>query len=298
MGDTPFRLAVAASLQGWPEESSPETPTDATRIARYIGGRLATLLRGIAEVRIFDRAMYPGAGDCYLRLAEDIGRWGANAAAHIHQDAAAIPTRGWCVLWYWQEALPLANHLVAALRHVPSPFRGLIRRTDVAVLKRRPTVSVLVECGFYTSPEDEAIGTEGWGEPVVQGILSWLSERGIVPVEKEEVIGVPKVVIPQAAIMGDKHVYHVPCFHRSWWLDMGYEGEGWADVEIWVNEQIDMPTGGKAAPIRLQYRVPGTLNPDHAPGVHIRPLADVGLRGEWVVLSIHSPVHMTILIGP
>ena len=100
---------------------------------------------------------------------------------HIHQDAGAERgARGWHVIYYWPDAATLVNELLAALARVPSPMRygGAVHRAIAAT--RTPRTSVLIEAGFYTSTEDEAIGVAGWGDAIVQGISRWLvRHRGI-----------------------------------------------------------------------------------------------------------------------
>lgn len=291
-----MKIAIVSSLQGYPEETSPETPVDTTRIARHVAERLQAALPQV-EVGLWDREDYPGQGDCYIRAREDVVRWGADIALHIHQDAYKPGMRGWCVLWRNQEARPLADYLAAAMRVIPSPFRGIIYRDDVAVLKA-PRCSVLVECGFYTSPEDEAIGVAGWGDPLVRGLLNYLRDKyHVMPSKVEEVSLVPKIIVPQNTEMDGRRVYHVPAFRRDWWLDLGYEGPGEEEVVVWVNAQAnDQKTGKKPPARRIVYKVPGTLHADKAPGVHIRPC--VMADPEWVVLSIHSPVPLTVFVGP
>jgi len=183
-----MKVAISSSLQGYPEESSPEDPLDTRRLGEYVANRLQLSFPQI-EVDLYNRDDFPGMGDAYIALREAVVRWGADVHVTIHQDASIDHSiRGWHIIYYHAEALSLADELLSAMRWIPSPVRygGIVRRSNVAVLKR-PPVTVLVEAGFYTNPEDEAIGVVGWGEPIVKGISNYLiRHQGIYPQEKEE----------------------------------------------------------------------------------------------------------------
>lgn len=180
-----MKIAIASSLQGPPEETSPGDPLDTQRLGEAVARRLADLYPHV-EIDLLNREDFPGQGDAYLAVRRRIVQWGADIAVHIHQDASRSGGRGWSVLYCREEALSLAKEITAAMRNVPSPFRGIFRRCDVAVLKA-PPVSVLVEAGFYTSPEDEAIGVDGWANPIVRGIMNYLAHKcSIFPKPREE----------------------------------------------------------------------------------------------------------------
>jgi hypothetical protein len=181
--------ALAASLQGQPEEFSPATPVDCYRLAGYIYNRLADMYPE-AGWELFNRDDFPGQGDNFIGVRNAIVAYGADFAVHVHQDAGGEPgARGWHIIYYHGEALSLANELVYAMRALPSPMRygGIVCRSNVAVLKA-PKVSVLVEAGFYTSIDgDEAIGIEGWGNAIIHGISNYLQHHwGLSPVGEEE----------------------------------------------------------------------------------------------------------------
>lgn len=170
-----MKVAISSSLQGHPEESSPADPMDTRRLGQYVAERLQLLFPQI-EVDLYNRDDFPGMGDAYIALREAVVRWGANVHVSIHQDASSDPSvRGWHTIFYHAEALSLADELVAAMAVIPSPVKygGIVERSNVAVL-RAPAVSVLVEAGFYTNAEDEAIGVAGWGEPIAKGIQNYL----------------------------------------------------------------------------------------------------------------------------
>ena len=71
-----MRIAIGASLQGYPEEYDTDTE-DATRIANRTAEILRSKLPHSFLVNVFDRTDYPGRGDCFLDMARDINAWGA-----------------------------------------------------------------------------------------------------------------------------------------------------------------------------------------------------------------------------
>ena len=178
-----MKIAISSSLQSFPEESSPGDPMDTQRLGIHIFTQLVSIFPQVS-FGLFNRKDFPGMGDAYLALRDEVIKWGADAHVTIHQDAGG-GGRGWCILYRNQDALILAKGILAAMKSIPSPCRGVQYRNDVAVLKK-PLVSVLIEAGFYTSPEDEAIGVAGWGDPIVRGIANYLKNNGIYPQEKEE----------------------------------------------------------------------------------------------------------------
>lgn len=182
------RGALAASLQGAPEEFSPGTPVDCYRLAGYIYNRLADMYPQ-AGWELFNRDDFPGQGDNFIGVRNAIVAWGADFSVHIHQDAGGeAGALGWHIIYYHGEALSLANELLYAMRGLPSPMRygGIVCRSNVAVLKA-PKVSVLIEAGFYTSAQDESIGIDGWGDAIIHGVSNYLQHHwGLSPVGEEE----------------------------------------------------------------------------------------------------------------
>ncbi|MCX8014015.1 MAG: N-acetylmuramoyl-L-alanine amidase, partial [Rectinema sp.] len=201
-----MKVAIASSLQGKPEESSPETPLDCYRLSAYIAEKIQALFPQV-DVELWNRNDFPGKGDAYIEMREAIAAWGANVAVHIHQDAGGAPgARGWHVIYYHQEAIPLVNSLLWSMRSIPSPERygGAVKRTDVAAVKK-PKISVLIEAGFYTSVEDEAIGVMGWGNPIVNGIARYLIDQwSIKPAEREVDKRVVDFVVQELREKGQK----------------------------------------------------------------------------------------------
>jgi hypothetical protein len=92
------------------------------------------------------------------------------------------------VIYYHNASLGLAGDIDTELHKLSSPERygGIVYRGNVAAVKA-PERSVLIEAGFYTSAEDEAIGIEGWGDAIVRGITNNLIEEwGIFPPEQSQ----------------------------------------------------------------------------------------------------------------
>lgn len=183
-----MKIAICASLQGAPEEFSPSTPMDCYRLAGAVYNRIADMYPQV-EFDLFNRDDFPGQGDAYIALRNAYMAWGAEIAVHIHQDAGGgVGARGWHIIYYHGESIGLCNELLYAISKLPSPMRygGIVQRGNVAVLKK-PLVSVLVEAGFYTSQEDEAIGIDAWADAIVRGIGNYLQHHwGLTPVEKGE----------------------------------------------------------------------------------------------------------------
>ncbi len=293
-----MKIAIASSLQGWPEETSPDTPLDTTRLARYVAENLQRQFPQV-EVGLYDREKFPGQGDAYLELRDAICRWGADAAVHIHQDAGAPGARGWHILYYHDEALPLATRLVAAMSSIPSPARlgGLQRRSDVAVLKR-PPASVLVEAGFYTSPEDEALGVQGWGDPIVRGIANYLIQHCHVAEkegeEEEDMVDLEWQSAPETGqgMFEGKAVDVYTAYGRgSDWLHVrinraekrpflaffnrNSDGAGFGPVALESNGYA-----GFVAPIAAAFNKPGLRESDYGwVAVHVLPEDSKAFRG-------------------
>lgn len=204
-----MKFAICSSLQGQPEEFSPSTPVDCYRLSGYVYNRIADMYPQ-AEFDLFNRDDFPGQGDNFIGVRNAIVSWGADFAVHIHQDAGGgAGARGWHVIYYHGEALSLANELVYAMRSLPSPERygGIVCRSNVAVLKA-PKVSVLVEAGFYTSAEDEAIGIDGWGDAIIHGISNYLQHHwGLAPEEEKEDEMVSKALTLQQEKQDDMNVW-------------------------------------------------------------------------------------------
>jgi len=183
-----MKVAICASLQGVPEEFSPSTPVDCYRLAGRVYNLLAEHYPSV-EFDLFNRDDFPGAGDAFSALIRAYMAWGAEVAVHIHQDAGGgAGARGWHVIYYNNASTTLVNELLATIAALPSPMRygGAVCRDNVAAVKR-PAVSVLVEAGFYTSAEDEAIGLDAWGEAIARGVGNYLERhRGISPGEEKE----------------------------------------------------------------------------------------------------------------
>jgi hypothetical protein len=136
---------------------------------------------------MFNRDDFVGQGDAYLALRNATVAWGADIALHVHQDAAEATARGWHIIYYHPEALPLVNELWWSLKNVASPARygGIVCRDNVAVVKK-PLVSVLGEFGFYTNQQDENLGIDDWGNAAVSGMVNYLKHNWYIQPEKEE----------------------------------------------------------------------------------------------------------------
>jgi len=283
-----MKLAVVSSLQGHPEETSPETPMDTTRLARYIAEYLQERFSPEElEVGLYSRETHPDLkGDAYIELRNRLVRWGADAAVHIHQDAGAERgARGWHVIYYWPDAATLVNELLAALAHVPSPMRygGAVHRAIAAT--RAPRTSVLIEAGFYTSTEDEAIGVAGWGDAIVRGIANWLvRHRGCRERQKqkedEKVVDLVRQELQEQGqgIFAGKSV--------DVWT--GYGG-----ADDYLHLRINAPETRKVvAFLNVCYPAPRDLKPlvldcDSWRGRVIK-LSDMGLKsGEFAWVAVH-----------
>jgi len=181
-----MRVAICSSLQGAPEEFSPATPVDCYRLSGYVYNRLVEMFPD-ADFDLFNRDNFIGMGDAYVALRNAVVAWGAQVAVHIHQDAGYAPWKGWHVIFTNEAAIGLADELAAAMMPLPSPVHGtgIAQRTGIAVLKR-PAITVLVEAGYFTSGEDEAIGIEGWGNAIVKGVSNYLVHHwGLQPGQEE-----------------------------------------------------------------------------------------------------------------
>jgi hypothetical protein len=227
-----MRIAIASSLQGYPEESSPGDPMDTRRLGRYVAEHLQALFPQI-EIGLYDRDDVGGIADSYLALRDQLMAWGADISIHIHQDASSDPTaRGWCILYYHAKALSLANEIESAMRSIPSPFRGVLKRKIAATTQ--PEISVLIEAGFYPSVKDELIGIVGWGDPIVAGAMNYLARHyGIYPqhqpTEEDEDMAA-RVTSPVA---GEHHFPDVWLEHfKTYYLHMQNRGKEEAHVIV------------------------------------------------------------------
>jgi hypothetical protein len=229
-----MRLALCSSLQGSPEEFSPDTPVDCYRLAGRVYNLLADLYPDI-ELELFNRDDFPSQGDAYIAMRNAVVAWGADVAVHVHQDAGG-DARGWHVIYHNGEALSLVNEMIYSLSKLPSPMRygGAVNRDNVAAVKA-PLISVLIESGFYSSAEDEAIGIDGWGNAIARGISNYLQHHwGLVPGTKEEEDQMTTYAPRQTKDQGTMHVYV---------FDDAMIGNGWLCYFNGYNE--DFPEGVK-----------------------------------------------------
>lgn len=205
-----MKIAVAASLQGYPEEYDSDTE-DATRIAN----RAANMLRKFYptdQIEVFDRTDYPNAGDAYMKVKDDINKWGANIAVHVHQDAGAPGARGFTVIY--KNSIDYAVIMNEAMKKVLKPLgvpaHSITPSDGIAVLKIAIPV-VLVECGFYTSPYDEAIGTEPYAQSVALGVSNYLIQvMKHYPIGEEKEDDVMIYVLEKKIQQGGQYVWVAP----------------------------------------------------------------------------------------
>ncbi len=176
-----MKIALAASLQGAPEEPA----------ANAIVSALLTLLTEMYpghEVRPFWRAS-GYVGDAYAQVWRDINAWGADLAVHIHLDAGDSGARGFSVLFCHDTILAaeIYEALLSLRKDHGVKDRGMVPRCDVAVLNRANQPATLIECGFYTSPEDMAIAPYVWASYISIGLEAYIGRtRGIWPAEDKE----------------------------------------------------------------------------------------------------------------
>lgn len=297
-----MKIAIACSLQGPPEEP----------IAHAVGKKLANKLRAACpghNVELYERADYPGAGDCYKTLARDIEYWlsGGGFAVHIHADASQNKQAyGYSILYGKESDLKLAqylqSHLSKLARSGYTRDRGLYKRTDVAVLRRR-NVAVLVEVGFYTNPQERArLESEDYSELLASlladGIIAYA--RSISPEEKGEQEKM-KLVVPLSQGVDGKpmrdplgwYVYNCPSVNSEWWLDISNEHGADVQIKIWVNafEKKDV-----VATAEWQGIVPPTTA--LRPGIHnrLRKIMPELTTG-WYELSIHASLPLSVMVG-
>lgn len=295
-----MRIAIAASLQGFPEEWDTDTE-DATRIANACANIVKAWYPSF-PVEVFDRSDYLGQGDVFLKVKNDIERWGADISVHIHQDAGPPSARGFTVL-YWRDlkfARIMGEAMYRVLNPLGVPFRGLMQRGNVAVLKASMPV-VLVECGFYTSPADEAIGTMPYAQSVADGIRDFLQEAYGIGIEQGE----EEIMYLEAKLWvdpntgepildsNDHFIYNVPNCYITWWLNVSYEGPDGtvADVEVWANIQKGhVGTQG--------YGREKEVGNTNAGGLHV-PIQGFceGISGDWFEISIHSDKPVNANVG-
>jgi hypothetical protein len=255
-----LRVAIANSLQGNPEENSPLTPVDCRRLSTYIYNLLADMFPQV-EVELFNREDVGGTGDEYLPLRNKIVAWGADIAVHMHQDAGPEGARGWHIIYYHEEALPLAYAIESYMDDLPSPekYGGVVPRDNVAAVKL-PYKSVLIEAGFYTSAEDEALGIAGWGDPVVKGVSLYLQQLGIYPIDQEEeedmatyaprqvkdTTAGKKVYVFDDAFIGDGYVCYWNAYNEDG-PEISYE----VYTSLWGNVVKETVAKGKRASVDL-----------------------------------------------
>jgi hypothetical protein len=123
------------------------------------------------NVKVFDRDMYPGGGDPITQLWHDINAWGAYCAVHVHQDAGGYG-RGYTTLY--RKSKEFAYIMDKAFDEVVGPYdvpdRNLMYFTRAGVLNNANMPALISECGFYTSPEDEAIGVETYAQAIALAV--------------------------------------------------------------------------------------------------------------------------------
>lgn len=182
-----MKLAIISSLQGFPEEYDDDAVN-----TESICHALVSLLEGMYpshEINLLDRADYPGMGDAYNQSWKDANAWGADLVCHVHQDAGAEGARGFSVLFChdMKLAAEIYEALLSLRKDYGIPDRGMSPRCGVAVLGNAQQPAVLVEAGFYTSPEDEAIGPGPWASAIALGIEGYVGRTwGIWPAEDKE----------------------------------------------------------------------------------------------------------------
>ncbi len=203
-----MRIAIVSSGQGFPEESSPGDALDTRRIGKALAGILAEMYPA-HQVNLLNRDDYGGTYDYYMDSWQDANEWGADLVVHIHQDAGA-GGRGFSVLYCHDMALASDIHtaLLSLKKDYGVPDRGLSQRCGVAVLGNAAQPAALVECGFYTSPEDEALGPQVWARAVALGMESYIGTHlGIWPDEEEEEMIVDFERVETKEQDGPKDVY-------------------------------------------------------------------------------------------
>jgi len=286
------RVAFIASLQGFPEEWDTDTE-DATRIAN----RAAAIVAAAApvEVTVFDRTDYYGQGDVYVKARDDAIRWGADVIVNIHQDAGAPGARGFTVLYY--DDLAFARVMDESMRRVLLPLgvpaRPLMPRDGVAVLKLRE--SVLVEAGFYTSPADEAIGTEPYAQAIAQGTLAWLHLAHGVGMKE----GMEEMTARIGAPIAKEHHYPDVWLKRyvTYWLHAQNRSKEEAVVVVAGCQRKE--DGGSYFTIRLDWRLApdGQKNSYDAFDLRAAIEAVVGAgKLDGLNVSVHSSVPITCVL--
>jgi hypothetical protein len=194
-------ITVASSLQGRPEEASPDDNLDTYRIGIKLFQLLSNTYNG-SKIELLNREDYPGEGDAFQHVYKDINAMGANVSLHIHQDAGPAGARGYMVLYNPYSKFPTEafaimvrnemEKLLAPLK-VPKRGNGLQKRipgtNGVGVLTNAQQPAILIECGFYTSAEDEAVGENPYAAGILNGVVRFIKEfYGVSPEGGNEMV--------------------------------------------------------------------------------------------------------------
>lgn len=288
-------------------------------------------------VKVFDREMYPGMGDCYNRVWRDINAWGAHYAVHIHQDAGPPGSRGFTVIYNHSRAFAAVMDaaLKEVLTHYGVPARKPTYRTNIAVLNNAKMPAVLVECGFYTSPADEAVGTEPYARAIALGIRRFVPEGSRVAIaaslqgfpeeydsdnedatriarraaqilteEEKEVEDMGKIFVPVCLDNSGKPVASSIISGGLVYNIPTFKRDWWLDIAH------ENPPGVRATiffhpqrkvnehDYKVMDNVPVPYMNSNTPGLHICPGARWAELPEWLVVSVHTSAPVSVMVGP
>ena len=142
----------------------------------------------VVQTRMSENGLYGAATSGYKRRdmqkrAQIIHDTAPSVVLSVHQNSYPIPTRRGAQVFFREGAEQsklLAHHLQKALNGMPDRVREFSPLVgDYYILNCSEYPSVIIECGFLTSPEDEALllseeYRKRFSKAVVDGVLTFL----------------------------------------------------------------------------------------------------------------------------
>ncbi|MFA5238313.1 MAG: hypothetical protein WC476_01220 [Phycisphaerae bacterium] len=172
------RICLITSLQGPPEETSPNDNLDTRRIGIALENRFKAA--GF-QTNLLNRDDFPNEGDAYLHAIQLARVWGPTLIINIHQDDIGNSTEtGWLVEYNdgFVGSKEFAEEIAAVFRTmIPigtsrPATGGVIIDDHVAATKN--VWDILIEYGMYGGTDEQKVTLEQWAEATYQGTLNCL----------------------------------------------------------------------------------------------------------------------------